>query len=839
MSKRTFKKASAEALVELENVNNKIAQSNKQSQRKMIEESSPFSPDITKAFSSYDEYRYLLSLRLREAEVTRKSLIREIDFDLFVTEMQRTNYELMRQGLSPYAKDSKDCYIILHHIGQEFDAPFAELSAEEHAKFGNSKILHSSSEDSWRRDPEKEIAFAAEKSAYWKKRARKDIQILSNIRKPEDESQPFFNRQDMSIEIKKALEKLFLQCTDEDLQFVAGLAQTHLVVKQIGATSIDEFAAGYRIEKGEKIKCPACDSTSITLYGTYKTEKEQKQKYKCSKCGKVFSGLHNTLAGGSPFSIFQWVCFIDCLYNGYSIKKTAELCGISNKTAFEKRVVLFCALSFLEENIQLEGNIGIDETYFPVSIKGNRDLQKHFKKTRASRARGSENHTPGLSIEKASVVCALDEYGTSIAVVTGYGNASAKKLDEALRDYINPKRLKMLHSDQSRAIKRFATMNAFPIQQTKSKDIRHGRAKKRDTVRHVQRVNAYHSRLKKFLDRYNGVSSELLQGYVSLFAWRERNRDRERSEAYRELLGVLITPTMYMNPMKFIDDLLEKFEGNLPDNAKLYFRNKQSEDKTKNIYDLYAKGMPVKEIAKKFKCSPQAITRRIRNFRAWGLAYKTPKDIAKEKAAEKKRTANYRKIQQYIARGEYLNNLLKEKESWEGSLESFYVAAETKYNLSRQTIKNDIATAKRVSELREPFCAEGFYEYMNSNEIFAQIFARYSTLRQADPGREGREIYKELSEEFGYKAGMIYKIVSTFLSGETIRATGRKMRIPITQTLNRDRSVFIDYLNWTGTHSEFLESASLKYKVSIAEIQKILHLNYIADPRRYEMSKLD
>lgn len=838
MSKKTFTNASADVLADLEQLNNKIAKMTMQEQKRLIEKSSPFSPDITKAFSGYEEYHYLLSLGLREALVTRKSLIKDIDPNLYITEKQRTNYELMRQGLSPYTKNSKDCYIILHHIGQGFDAPFAELTAEEHARFGNSKLLHGSDEESWRREPEKDQAFMSERAAYWKKRAKGDITLLSGIRTTETEQMQLPEKKDLSADIKRALETLFVQCTDEDLRFISGLAQTHLTAKAIGATSLEEFAVSYRAEKGETIKCPMCDSTNIALYGTYKTSKERKQKYRCGECGKVFSTLYNAVVQGCSFSLFEWIRFIDCLYNGFSIKKTAALCGISEKTAFDNRLRLFFALFLLEEDIQLEGNIGIDETYFTFSFKGNRDLQKDFKKPRKARSRGSENHTAGLSKEQVAVACALDEYGNAVAIVAGYGSPSARQLDEALGEHINPERVKMLHSDGSAAIKRFAKINNFPIQQSTAKTIQRANVKRRDTVRHIQRVNSFHSRLKKFIERYNGISSEQLQGYVSLFAWKERNRDREPHEAYRELLGALIKPTIYTNATELIEALLEKIGSGIPDNAKLYYMNKASEEKTKKIYALYADGVPVKEIAAQFNCSTQAITRRIRNFRNWGLAYKTKKDILKEEAAEHKRMADYFKIQKIKERGKYLDALLQEKESWEGSLESFYITAEAKYGKRRQTIKNDIAMAKRVVALREPFDLDDLYEYKDSDGVYTEILERYNEIRQEDPKLQQKEIVLQLSKEYEYTVNTLQIMVSLFRKGDKF-TRGEKKRLPISQTLNRDRSVFVDIMQWQGSFKEFLQMASQKYQMRESEVCVVLQLHYIADPRRYDMSKLD
>lgn len=838
MSKKVLHSVSKESVKRIAAVNDKIVKKNLEFQRKQIFESSPFSRDVNRAFSGYEEFSYLLSLGLQEALVTRKSLIKNIDFDLYVTEKQRTNYELMRQGSAPYVKDDKDSYIILHHIGQGFDAPFAELTAEEHARFGNSKLLHGKSAESWRQDPSKEQAFMAERSTYWKKRARKEITLLLETPATQTPNPTSDAPNNLALDARTVLETLFSECSVEDLTYISNLAQSYLLVKEIGVKTVEEFIAATKAVRGIVTECPACGGTDISLYGSYQTEKEKKQRYKCKKCNKVFSSLYNTLIQGCAFSLFEWVRFVDCIYNGYSIEKTALLCGISKKTAFDNRIRLFFALDLLEANVLLEGNVVIDETYTPTSYKGNHKQQKNFCMPRTARKRGSENHEQGLSENLVCVVCAMDEYGTSVAKIAGFGAPSAKQLEAALEDHMKAENIKQLYSDESPAIRSFANKHNFPITQSKLRTPKQKGSKSYETIRQLQRVNAYHARLKKFLGNFNGISSELLQGYVSLFSWKERNRELGAIEAYKELLGMMVTPIPYINAEQSIDDLLEKIYADSI-NIKLHFINAQSEDKTKKIYALYAQGMPTKEIATQFECTPQAITRRIRNYRAWGLAYKTKKEAEAEKAAKQKGAASDKAILRYIARGEYLDKLLDEKQSWEGSLESFYLSAEQRYNRSRQTIKNDIATAKRVADLRASFYAGEEYEYMDSRRVFEKIFYRYNEIIQQNPQLQKRAVYQQLAEEFEYTHAMIYNIVSAMKHGNIDWDKKSKNRIPTTQTLNRDRSVFIDYLNWIGTKQDFLQAAAKKYYISVSEVQHIIRINYIADPHRYEIAEID
>ena len=169
-------------------------------------------------------------------------------------------------------------------------------------------------------------------------------------------------------------------------------------------------------------------------------------------------------------------------------------------------------------------------------------------------------------------------------------------------------------------------------------------------------------------------------------------------------------------------------------------------------------------------------------------------------------------------------------------MEDFYQAMEDKYGLSRQTIKNDIALGKRIVNLRQVFYASEKYKYSNLQEVFESVYARYNELLKE--GNLGKlEIYDVMGEEYGYTAIMVYNIIKSMKTGVDWEGKA-KLKIPMSQTLNRDRAIFIDCLNWTGTKVEFLEYAKSKYNVSSPVIYQTLQLNCIADPNRFEMSRL-
>ena len=816
---------------------NNAFQENIEQQRKHIDLESPYSPEINRSFSGYDEFSYLRSLGLKEAFVTRRALIKEIDPNLYITKKKRTNLQLMRQGQAPYVSDDENSYIVIHHIGQAYDAPFAELTAAEHAQFGNNKRLHNSTGNSWRNDSNKERAFMAERSAYWKKRALGEITVLTkNLPEAKNAVQAPLDK-NLIKDIQRSLDALFSECSSDDLAYIASLAQDHLIAKGLKVRTIDEFIIAEKESKNEPIVCPCCGSSNISLYGRYTTSKERRQKYKCIACKKTFSLLRNTLIEGNSFTLFEWMRFIDCLYNGFTIAKTARICGVSEKTAFDIRSLIFFALGILEESVSLSGNIAIDETYIPISYKGNHEQQQDFTMPRKARKRGGENHTRGLSKNLAAIVCAVDDSGVSVAKVADCGAPTAQKLDDALLQHIEVNQAEMLYSDKSAAIRRFALNNNLPIQQSRLLAAPKVGQKNYKTIKQIQRVGAYQERLKKFLKRFNGISSEWLQGYVSLFSWRERNKHRELFEAYAELLRILVKPNSYRTVEQILEEIYTKI-GTEPAKVKNpHFQNIKSEEKTKKMYELYAKGMLPQEIADIFKCSPQAVRRRIRNFRAWGLAYKTEKDIAAEEIAEAKRTLSARTMQQYAEEGAFYDKLLSEKESWSGSLESFYEYTKKTYGYSRQTTKNRISTAKRIAQLREDYSTNEEYKYRELQDVFEAVYSRYNEIKRDGPNLPKTELYQKLADEFKYKPIMIAKIIKNMESGGIGQNCGSKSKIPMAHTLNRDRSVFIDYLNWPGTKSDFYKHAEQKYRLSRAEIARIIKFNYIADPQRYSIAQ--
>ncbi len=144
-------------------------------EKQKIKEETGWSDEIIDAIKNMDQYEVYKNADLHEAEVNgRKCLLKDIDPDYVDPKTGKTNRELMAEGKSPI--DSKTGEKIeLHHMGQDFDGPFAELTENSEHGDGNHKTLHTSNEGSWRNDPDQKNQYQREKAQHWKTRAQDEV----------------------------------------------------------------------------------------------------------------------------------------------------------------------------------------------------------------------------------------------------------------------------------------------------------------------------------------------------------------------------------------------------------------------------------------------------------------------------------------------------------------------------------------------------------------------------------------------------------------------------------------------------------------------------------------
>ena len=148
----------------------KLQKQNKMQRTASIGAVSPYSENINKHIRSLEELKIFKQLGLKEGYVTRPSLLLDIDIS-YSSPSGITNIDYMLSGHAPIDSKSGQ-FIQLHHIGQQYDSPFAELPALIHLGTETYSKLHDTKLESWRIDKHLTQSTTAEICEYWKKRGK-------------------------------------------------------------------------------------------------------------------------------------------------------------------------------------------------------------------------------------------------------------------------------------------------------------------------------------------------------------------------------------------------------------------------------------------------------------------------------------------------------------------------------------------------------------------------------------------------------------------------------------------------------------------------------------------
>ena len=143
-------------------------------------------------------------------------------------------------------------------------------------------------------------------------------------------------------------------------------------------------------------------------------------------------------------------------------------------------------------------------------------------KDRKPRKRGfsSENRIVGLSHNKVCVLTALDRNKHSFNKPVGYGKVCKEQV-AILQHRIKDNSILITDGDKSYKV----------LKDIKLKQLKFG--KPQSKVYHLSNINNFHSKLKQFMNRFNGVATKYLDNYVNYF-----NDIRNRIDYFNQLLNL-------------------------------------------------------------------------------------------------------------------------------------------------------------------------------------------------------------------------------------------------------------------------------------------------------------
>lgn len=263
----------------------------------------------------------------------------------------------------------------------------------------------------------------------------------------------------------------------------------------------------------EGIKCPHCGHLFAHKWG----KQSGLQRYRCTLCKKSFNALT-----GTPLAHLRkkehWLQMASALQEGLTVKKTAAKCDVHVTTAFRWRH-RFLSATKQDPPDRLDGITEADETYFLESFKGSRKLP------RKPRRRGGQTSSVGLSSEQIPVLIARDRTGRIVQGILS--DKSSKAICAVLDNKIDKDNV--LCIDGGNALFGYANARHIPY-----KIMPPGRyVHEKDPIFHIQNVNAYHSRLKSWIRKFNGVATKYLSNYLG---WRKMY----------EQPHTILTPTVFI-----------------------------------------------------------------------------------------------------------------------------------------------------------------------------------------------------------------------------------------------------------------------------------------------------
>ena len=234
-------------------------------------------------------------------------------------------------------------------------------------------------------------------------------------------------------------------------------------------------------------------------------------RFRCKSCGRTFNALTKT-----PMAHLRkkekWLDHARAMIEGKSLAKTAALCGVHPTTAFRWRH-RFLRAPASDKPRGLRGIVEADETFILESFKGRwSDLP------RKARKRGGTARHAGLYQDNIPILVARDRNGATFDAILPQVDGASVSL--ALAGVVTPSN--HLIGDGGKAIATFARRAGIPFHAVPAP----GKPTPAAPHLHINNVNAYHGRLKQWLNRFNGVATKNLPNYLgsrrALEAWGDK-----------------------------------------------------------------------------------------------------------------------------------------------------------------------------------------------------------------------------------------------------------------------------------------------------------------------------
>ena len=287
---------------------------------------------------------------------------------------------------------------------------------------------------------------------------------------------------------------------------------------------LDQFTTNPAIESLKLIEarnnyqnnCPHCDSSKVQRWG----KSHNAQRFRCKVCLKTFNSLTNC-----PLSKLhhkeKWLLYAQCLLEGLSIRKAAKICGIDPKTSFRWRH-RFLANATHPPSVKMMGIVEADETFFTENFKGSRTIRHRAPK---KRGKSSKRNSP----DRVPVLLVRDRNGSTANFV--YRTIEKQAVHDSLLPLVDKE--VVLCTDGNSIYQSFAKDAGIDHKRLIAAD----GIKVLDEIFHIQNLNTYISRLKRWMVKFNGVATKYLDHYLG---WRRIIETKNKVISEKDYLQIAL-----------------------------------------------------------------------------------------------------------------------------------------------------------------------------------------------------------------------------------------------------------------------------------------------------------
>lgn len=221
------------------------------------------------------------------------------------------------------------------------------------------------------------------------------------------------------------------------------------------------------------------------------------QRYKCKECNKTFIA-NESVTKHLRLTDYKIKKLIGLMIDDVTLEVIARNLSLNLKTVLYYRYLVFYSLKNYQNEVKLDGEVLIDETF--ISIR-----EKEYKHTRAD-GKGIR----GISFNQLCIITMINLFGVSVAKVSSRAMALPYHYINLFTNNIGNVEA-LIHDGNTKS---FQFINQFGVSKINGRKDQTGEY---STII----IDSYHNNFKRFLFKHNGYKLKNIQHYLNFFVYRQ------------------------------------------------------------------------------------------------------------------------------------------------------------------------------------------------------------------------------------------------------------------------------------------------------------------------------